>query len=139
MELRSAAEALKAVAEQSENRSKIGRLRGVLKEVEDAQKAGVKNSKIVETLNANGFELTIKTFETMLYRIRKERSGNSNIPSKPEGNQPPTTNQEESHKPEDQQLDNAPPAIQEANPQDGVSEVHKILTQPIVKYPPRKK
>ena len=69
-----AAEALRALAQGTENRSKIGRLRGVYDEVEKAQRAGVSNSKIVETLNGQGFDLTLKTFETMLYRIRQERA-----------------------------------------------------------------
>lgn len=74
MELPKAAEALRALAANTENRSKIGRLRGIYAEVEATQRAGVSNSKIVETLNAQGFDLTLKTFETMLYRIRKERA-----------------------------------------------------------------
>lgn len=72
-----AAEALRALAQGTENRSKIGRLRGVFAEVEKAQQAGVSNSKIVETLNGQGFDLTLKTFETMLYRIRQEQTKKS--------------------------------------------------------------
>jgi hypothetical protein len=68
-----AAEALRVLAKDSANRTKIGRLREIIAEIETAQKAGVHNSKIVETLNEQGFELTLKTFETMLYRIRRRR------------------------------------------------------------------
>ena len=74
MTLQKAAEALRELAQSSEHRSKIGRLRSVYAEVLEAQRAGVSNSKIVETLNAQGFGLTIKTFETMLYRIRREQA-----------------------------------------------------------------
>jgi len=74
MTLQKAAEALRELAQGSEHRSKIGRLRSVYVEVLEAQRAGVSNSKIVETLNAQGFGLTLKTFETMLYRIRQEQA-----------------------------------------------------------------
>lgn len=69
-----AAEALRALAQGTENRSKIESLRGVYDEIEKAQRAGASNSKIVETLNGQGFNLTLKTFETTLYRIRQERA-----------------------------------------------------------------
>ncbi len=70
-----AATALRELAQGSENRSKIGRLRSVYAEVLEAQNAGVSNRKIVETLNSEGFNLTLKTFETMLYRIRHQAGG----------------------------------------------------------------
>lgn len=73
MELPTAAEALRALAANTANRSKIGRLRGLYNEIKEAQLAGVSNSKIVETLNTQGFNLTLKTFETMLYRVRKQQ------------------------------------------------------------------
>lgn len=76
-------QALLKLAEETANRSKIGRLRGVYSEIEIAQKAGVSNSKIVETLNDCGFELTLKTFETMLYRIRKGQQ-KANKPKQPD-------------------------------------------------------
>jgi hypothetical protein len=66
------ADALKKLASEDGSRSKTARLREVLPEIEAAQKAGVRNQKIVETLNAHGFELNLKTFETTLYRIRKK-------------------------------------------------------------------
>jgi hypothetical protein len=72
MEKASIAEALRALASDSENRTKIGRLRELYPDIETAQKAGVSNSKIVETLKAQGLDVTLKTFETMLYRLRKE-------------------------------------------------------------------
>lgn len=72
-------DALRALASGSANRSKIGRLRELLSEIEASQRAGVSNRKIVETLNAHGFEVTLKSFETMLYRLRKERSKNHGV------------------------------------------------------------
>ena len=55
------------------NRSKIAQLREVFQHIEEAQRVGIKNEKIVKTLNAKGFALTVKSFEMMLYRIRKQR------------------------------------------------------------------
>lgn len=67
------AEALMAlVKDGSAHRTKIGRLRGVLREIEDLQRSGLSNLAIVGKLNELGYDLTLKTFETMLYRIRKE-------------------------------------------------------------------
>ncbi len=67
---REVALALQKLAQGREHRSKIGRLRSVFLEVQEAQAAGVSNRKIVDELNEQGFGLTLKTFETMLYRIR---------------------------------------------------------------------
>lgn len=68
-----AAAALRALATDDAARSKIGRLRALIEEIETAKSAGVKNRKIVDTLNEHGFDLTLKSFEMMLYRIRKDR------------------------------------------------------------------
>lgn len=69
-----AGQALLALAKESAGRTKTARLREILGEIETAQQAGVSNARIVETLNAQGFDLTLKTFETMLYRIRKKQT-----------------------------------------------------------------
>lgn len=92
MTLQKAAEALRELAQGSEHRSKIGRLRSVYAEVLEAQRAGVSNSKIVETLNAQGFGLTLKTFETMLYRIRQEQAKAGRVHA-PVSEQPATQGQ----------------------------------------------
>lgn len=68
-----AAQALLSLAKENAGRTKAARLREVFDEIETAQRAGVSNAKIVETLNEQGFDLTLKTFETMLYRIRKKQ------------------------------------------------------------------
>lgn len=68
-----AAAALRALASDDSVKSKIGRVRGLMDEIETAQRSGVSNTKIVETLNEKEFGLTLKSFEMMLYRIRKER------------------------------------------------------------------
>lgn len=66
---------LQSLAQASDKRSKMGRLREVLPDIEAAKNAGVSNAKIVEALNAeHDLQLTVKTFEMMLYRLRKEAS-----------------------------------------------------------------
>lgn len=96
---RDPAQALLELAKGTEKRSKIGRLRGVYDEIETAQKAGVSNSAIVETLNKSGFELTLKTFETMLYRIRKEKKEEGSSESKQTTKQPAITTEDNQTKP----------------------------------------
>jgi hypothetical protein len=82
-----ATEALRKLVTGTESRTKIARLRGMMPDVEAAKEAGISNKKIVETLNEHGFEITQKTFEMMLYRLRKERrQGNQKKPDG-EGNQ----------------------------------------------------
>ncbi|MFC0170812.1 hypothetical protein ACFFKC_22350 [Pseudoduganella danionis] len=67
------AEALLSLEKDSTaHRSKIGRLRSVFREIEELQVKGFSNQAIVDKLNEVGYGLTLKTFETMLYRIRKE-------------------------------------------------------------------
>lgn len=65
--------ALTALVREMSNRSKIGQIRELYTQIEAAQIAGVNNRKIVETLSKQGLSLTVKTFEMMLYRVRKER------------------------------------------------------------------
>ncbi|QMF95555.1 hypothetical protein HVY71_26120 (plasmid) [Citrobacter freundii] len=58
-------------------RSKIGKIRERFHEIEEAQRNGVMNIDIVNALNSEGHELTLKTFENMLYRIRKENNNDA--------------------------------------------------------------
>ncbi len=69
-----AEQALLALAKEDAGRTKTARLREMLDAIEATKRAGVSNARIVETLNAQGFDLTLKTFETMLYRIRKKQT-----------------------------------------------------------------
>lgn len=64
--------ALVALTNRMERRSKIAQLRAVYPYIEEAKRAGYKNSTIVETLNDQGFDLTLKSFEMLLYRVREE-------------------------------------------------------------------
>jgi hypothetical protein len=73
MEKLSPTDALRALAKNSVNRSKIGRLRELILEIEAAQRAGVSITEILETLIAQGLDFKEKkSFESTLYRIRKE-------------------------------------------------------------------
>lgn len=65
-------DALMALANNLENRSKISQLREIHPHIEVLKRSGLTNAKIVETLNSQGFNLSLKSFETMLYRIREE-------------------------------------------------------------------
>ena len=69
-----AVNALRALIESSDDRSQTARLFAMIDDVEAALAAGVRRAAIVDTLAANGLPMTLKNFETALYRIRKRRS-----------------------------------------------------------------
>lgn len=74
METEKAAESLRGLASSADvNRSKIGRIRELVPHIEDAKAAGVSLEKVLETLNANGLDMKMQSFKSMLYRIRKEK------------------------------------------------------------------
>lgn len=79
MNKKSDIEALRELTSETKNQTKMGRLRGLFDEIEKAKEAGVSNAKIVETLNAQGLDINLKTFESMMYKIRQSRK---NKPSK---------------------------------------------------------
>ena len=53
------------------NRSETSRLRDVFEQIEHALKAGVSRSVVLNALRLQGFKMTIRSFESALYRIRK--------------------------------------------------------------------
>ena len=55
-------------------RTKIGRLRQLLPEIDALQEAGVSHAKILEVLNTRGFELTMSAYSVMLWRIRNPKA-----------------------------------------------------------------
>lgn len=83
MKKESVIDALVTLANGLEDRSKVAQLREVYPYIEAAKRAGFKNSKIVETLNAQGFDLTLKSFEMLLYRIRKSAQECAHEPTPP--------------------------------------------------------
>jgi hypothetical protein len=67
-------EQLRALAADTQSRSKTSLLRDVIDDVEFALSAGVSRSRIVEQLAKNGLVFTLPNFENSLYRIRKKRA-----------------------------------------------------------------
>ena len=65
---------LQALATGDKSRSETARLRDVIGEVEAALAAGVSRAAILEALHGQGFTMTLKGFESALYRIRKARA-----------------------------------------------------------------
>jgi len=78
----SAASALRSLATDGRGRSNTARLRDVFAEVQAALEAGVRRRTILETLNAEGFKLSLKGFESALYRIRKQNREFAAYPQK---------------------------------------------------------
>ena len=70
----SVADVLRALATGDKSRSETARLRDIVDEVEAALSAGVSRAAVLEALNAQGFTMTLKSFESALYRIRKKRT-----------------------------------------------------------------
>ncbi|WP_443691036.1 hypothetical protein [Pseudomonas sp.] len=70
----SVADELRALASGDKSRSETARLRDIVAEVEAALSAGVSRAAVLEALNAQGFTMTLKSFESALYRIRKKRT-----------------------------------------------------------------
>ncbi|MCG9027359.1 hypothetical protein [Laribacter hongkongensis] len=70
----SVTDALRALATGDKSRSETARLRDIVDEVEAALAAGVSRAAVLEVLNTQGFTMTLKSFESALYRIRKKRT-----------------------------------------------------------------
>ncbi|MFS8371836.1 hypothetical protein EIQ27_00490 [Xanthomonas campestris pv. armoraciae] len=77
----SVADVLRELAKGEKSRSETARLRDVIDEVEAAIAAGVSRSAVLEALHGQGFTMTLKSFESALYRIRKQRGQGAAAPS----------------------------------------------------------
>jgi hypothetical protein len=66
-------DSLVTLASGTQHRSETARLHDVFDEVEAALQAGVRRKAILETLHANGFTMTLRSFESALARLRKRR------------------------------------------------------------------
>jgi len=76
MQKNSVIDALRALATGEKARSETARLRDVFNDVEAALSAGVSRAAILETLHSQGFTMTLKSFESAIYRIRqREKKG----------------------------------------------------------------
>lgn len=69
------------VLAKSKNRSATARIREIFDQIEIALQAGVRRKDVHKTLNENGFEITLESFELAIYRIRKERKGGVALPN----------------------------------------------------------
>lgn len=65
--------ALQALAEASDKRTKMGRFRELLPQIEATHRAGVPHQQILETLKLQGLDLTPKAYSVMLYRARQDK------------------------------------------------------------------
>lgn len=80
----SVADVLRELAKGDKSRSETARLRDVIDEVEAALAAGVSRSAVLDALHGQGFTMTLKSFESALYRIRKQRGqGTAGTPAVP--------------------------------------------------------
>lgn len=61
-------------------RSQTARLREVLDDLEAALTAGASHAAVLATLHAQGFSFTLRSFESTLARLRKERRGQHRPP-----------------------------------------------------------
>ena len=68
-------QALRKLASESAEgpRSETSQLREILDDVEHALDAGASHAEVLRTLHEHGFTMTKKSFESTLYRLRKER------------------------------------------------------------------
>jgi hypothetical protein len=73
MSKNSASERLRALAEKEVPRSKTARVRQVFDDIEALQRDGYSLTQILDSLNEEGFDLSLSQFKVMLHRIRKER------------------------------------------------------------------
>jgi len=67
------ANALKVLLRDGKSRSETARLRDVFGDIETAMTAGVSRKAIVGKLKEHGFTMTLKSFESAVYRIRKSQ------------------------------------------------------------------
>lgn len=66
-------EQLKKLAKDSEKRTKSSRLNDVFDDIENALKNGISRQAIIELLAENGLEISMKSFESTLARLRRKR------------------------------------------------------------------
>jgi len=85
------ADRLRKLAADDQNKSKTARVREVIDEIEAALAAGVSRQKVLDALAADGLVMSMRTFDTILKRIRQSRGGKparastSRVKEKPSG------------------------------------------------------
>lgn len=93
MEKNKVASALQKLVASDETRSETARLRDIIDDVEAALTAGVNRMKVLEALHEQGFKMTLRAFDSALYRIRKQRAKQAN-PSPPAASPAPASGKE---------------------------------------------
>lgn len=76
-------EAIKALRESTSiKQTKVGRIRGLLPDIEAAQQAGVRLADIAIVLQSHGFEgMDLKCLQNLLYQSRRHRGGRRSVTS----------------------------------------------------------
>jgi hypothetical protein len=98
MDKKTFADRLIALAKDDDVRSKTAIVNDFIDEIERAMNAGVPRKKIIEELAACGLEITLKSFDGILYRIRKRRGKPTAKPSHSEPNKAKESAVQESKK-----------------------------------------
>jgi len=70
---------LKNLADDYSIRKKTGVLRDYYETIDSMKKKGVPNISIVECLNNAGLKISLKVFETLFYRLRREKLQKPNL------------------------------------------------------------
>ena len=71
---------LQALA-RGDNKPQVARLRDVFDDIDAALAAGVRRADVLAALHEHGFTMSLRTFDSALYRIRKERAaGKGRVP-----------------------------------------------------------
>lgn len=97
MQKNSVADVLRALATGDKARSETARLRDVFDEVEAALSAGVSRAAVLDALHDQGFTMTLKSFESALYRIRKQREKTGQRPTPSNQPEPAAVKPEEAN------------------------------------------
>lgn len=109
---------LQTLARGEQHRSMTARLREVLPELENTLAAGVRIEAVVKALNECGFEISIGSFKTILYRLRQKRLLQSNIRKSQELSKPILPPPPAETQLEEEQEEETPPAVVSSNPGD---------------------
>lgn len=75
-------ERLRALAQNDERRSQMGRFRDVYEDVERALAAGVRQTDVIRELQAGGLAMTLAGFKSALQRVRQQRASEKGRPLK---------------------------------------------------------
>lgn len=69
----------------SERRSKTSKIRDLMPKIEDLKAQGHTNKQVWQSLSLAGIVMSLKTFESVLHRIRQQKTNHSDdiTPSKP--------------------------------------------------------